>query len=396
MEAIAVPQSMQWLSGRIFDTDGHEMMPSQEWVTHFGPEARAFGEASAIPDGEDRNHTGVPDYRGDVAPIGPDIGSIKGAGAPGATDPLRRLEVLDALGIRKQLMFPGSIGLYGFLLYLGKRPPGIPDAAVPDQAGVLRWMEIYNEWAIGVARTSDRLRPVLPLIGDTPEQLYINGRHLIDNGIKGLWIASGDLTGGRSPAHPDLDPLWSLMAESGTSGFLHGGGEGDFLATREWRNAPAFTGYKSMAEFDFDPWSMSIYHLPSQNYLTTLVLGGVFERHPKLHFGVAEVGSHWVGPMMAGMDLLHRSFQRNEANPLKRKPSDYVRSNVRVSVLYYEPIDEWIEQYEGLEDVLCFGTDYPHVEGGNDIIERFGKRLSRLGRDVSEKFFVTNGAALFG
>jgi Amidohydrolase len=215
-------------------------------------------------------------------------------------------------------------------------------------------------------------------------------------GIKGLWIASGDLTGGRSPAHPDLDPLRSLMAESGTSGFLHGGGEGDFLATREWRNAPAFTGYKSMAEFDFDPWSMSIYHLPSQNYLTTLVLGGVFERHPKLHFGVAEVGSHWVGPMMASMDLLHRSFRRNEANPLTGKPSDYIRSNVRVSVLYYEPIDEWMEQFEGLEDVLCFGTDYPHVEGGNDIIERFGKRLSRLGRDVSEKFFVTNGEALFG
>ena len=396
MEAIAVPQSMQWLSGRIFDTDGHEMMPSQEWVKHFGPEALTFAEASAIPDGEDRNHTGVPDYRGDVATIGPDIGSIKGANAPGATDPLRRLEVLDALGIRKQLMFPGSIGLYGFLLYLGKRPPGIPNAAVPDRAGALRWMEIYSEWAFGVARTSDRLRPVLPLIGDTPEQLYANARHLIDNGIKGLWIASGDLTGGCSPAHPDLDPLWALMAESGTSGFLHGGGEGDFLATREWRNAPAFTGYKSMAEFDFDPWSMSIYHLPSQNYLTTLVFGGVFERHPALHFGVAEVGSHWVGPMMASMDLLHRSFRRNEANPLTRQPSDYVRSNIRVSVLYYEPVDDWIEQFEGLEDVLCFGTDYPHVEGGNDIIERFGKRLSRLGRDVSEKFFVTNGEALFG
>jgi predicted TIM-barrel fold metal-dependent hydrolase len=65
-------------------------------------------------------------------------------------------------------------------------------------------------------------------------------------------------------------------------------------------------------------------------------------------------------------------------------------------MLMHRHLPIWFAQYEGLEDVLCFGTDYPHVEGGNDIIERFGKRLSRLGRDVSEKFFVTNGAALFG
>jgi acyl-coenzyme A synthetase/AMP-(fatty) acid ligase len=51
------------------------------------------------------------------------------------------------------------------------------------------------------------------------------------------------------------------------------------------------------------------------------------------------------------------------------------------------------------KDGYLFLTDrfsFKINSGGNDIIERIGKRLSRQGRDVSEKFFVTNGEALFG
>lgn len=395
MPSIAVPDPFKWLAGRICDIDGHEAMPAQEWVRHFGPEVAAYAEAASIPDEDDKNTTGIADYQGDVAPIGADVGMRKGSAAPGATDMDRRIAVLDALGIRKQLMFPGSIGLYGFLLYMGKRPPGIPDHVVPDKAGARRWLHLYDEWAADIARRYDRIRPVLPVLGDTPQELIAHARKLIDSGIRAFWFAGGALPGGLSPAHPDLDYLWAMMAESGTIGTLHGGGEGDFLATREWRNAPAFTGYKSMAEFDFDPWSMSIYHLPTQNFLNVLVLGGVFERHPKLHFVAAELGSHWAGPMMESMDLLNHAFRRSAANPLTRRPSDYVRSNVRISTLYYEQIDTWIEKYEGLEDVLCFSTDYPHVEGGNDVIERYGRRLERLGKDKLEKFFVTNGELVF-
>jgi len=390
MESVALPDTMKWLSGRILDVDAHEMMPAQEWAGQFGSEVKELAQACCEPNPEDANALGVADYAGDVAPVGPDVGSVKGASAPGATDPARRLQVMDAMGVRRQLMFPGSIGLSGFLFYIGKRPPGFPDHVVPDRKGAERWLALYNDWAIDLARRHDRIRPVLPLIGDTPAELLANASHLIDNGIRALWLASGIPPGGRSPAHPDLYPLWSLMAESGTAGLLHGGGEGDFLATREWRNAPAFNGYQQYAEFDFDPWSMSVYHLPSQNFITALVLGGVFEKHPKLRFGAAELGSHWVGPMVAGMDLVHRSFRKSSGNPLKRLPSDYVRSNVRVSTLYYEEIDEWIEQY-GLEDVLCFSTDYPHIEGGKDVLARYGKRLERLGDKVMEKFFVSNG-----
>jgi predicted TIM-barrel fold metal-dependent hydrolase len=48
----------------------------------------------------------------------------------------------------------------------------------------------------------------------------------------------------------------------------------------------------------------------------------------------------------------------------------------------------------GLEDVYCFASDYPHVEGGKKPVEKFAASLEHLGSRVMEKFFVTNGELL--
>ena len=46
----AMPQGLQYLSGRILDIDSHEMMPAQVWVREFGPiasfERAPFGRQS--------------------------------------------------------------------------------------------------------------------------------------------------------------------------------------------------------------------------------------------------------------------------------------------------------------------------------------------------------------
>ncbi len=44
--------------------------------------------------------------------------------------------------------------------------------------------------------------------------------------------------------------------------------------------------------------------------------------------------------------------------------------------------------------MLCFSTDYPHVEGGTDPLGRFASILARHGPEVIERFFVTNGQLL--
>lgn len=75
---------------------------------------------------------------------------------------------------------------------------------------------------------------------------------------------------------------------------------------------------------------------------------------------------------------------------LAHRPSDYLRSNVRVTPFVFEPVDVYLDRYD-LADVLCFSTDYPHVEGGRDPLGVFVAVRPRVGAATVEKFFVTNG-----
>ena len=75
------------------------------------------------------------------------------------------------------------------------------------------------------------------------------------------------------------------------------------------------------------------------------------------------------------------------------KPSEYVRRNIRVTAFSFEPVETYIERSE-MDDVYCYASDYPHVEGGKNQLEVFSEKVTPLGMDVTEKFFVRNGSFL--
>jgi hypothetical protein len=70
-------------------------------------------------------------------------------------------------------------------------------------------------------------------------------------------------------------------------------------------------------------------------------------------------------------------------------PSSYIKRNVRVSCFDFEPVNTYIQRY-GIEDVYCFASDYPHLEGGKDPVGSFYGSLAPLGEPVLEKFFLRN------
>src|SRR2546423_5117789 len=98
--------------------------------------------------------------------------------------------------------------------------------------------------------------------------------------------------------------------------------------------------------------------------VSSMVMGGVFERFPKLRVAFLEAGVGWV-PFM--MDRLDRSYDvwsgrkyKEFSEWLKKKPSEYIRSGR----IYFN--------CEGDEDtlpyalkrirpnVLMFASDFPH------------------------------------
>jgi predicted TIM-barrel fold metal-dependent hydrolase len=194
-----------------------------------------------------------------------------------------------------------------------------------------------------------------------------------------------------------------MLAEANVPLTLHIGGELFFFRTAKWASAKAFEGFKFNEETSMDPWRLSVLHYAPQNFVATMITGGVFDRHPNLRVGVVEYGAHWVGPMAEMLDLWHdnnnsiglRQFADGSVSrKLPMRPSEYLARNVRVSPFDFEPVGKYIARHRNLEDVYCFASDYPHVEGGKSPLKDFSESLEPLGSEVLEKFFVTNGRLL--
>ena len=394
-----MPSGMKHLKGEILDLDSHEQMPAQILVREMGPIMADF-QRMWLSNGEDnshdRHHPNVPGYKEDDAPIDPaTIWDQKGPRAPGAADPARRNEVMDVMGIKRQLMF-ATAGMHcAFLAHL---PPSDgfgaeirPDPEERRDYG-LQLLKTYNSWGMKVARENPRVRPVLNLYCDNLDDLMSQAREMIANKVRAVTLYTNKLPGGVSPAHPDLDPFWSLMEDNQVAVCLHVHLDGQIFAVDGWDDAPAFEGFKALGEFRVDPFSMAHFHTMAENFLLVMTLGGVFERHPMLRFVVAELGAGWIGPLCDRLDMwYHQDIARTLAKGegLPQPPSFYIKRNVRCSGFDFEPIDRYIQNY-GLEDVLCFASDYPHIEGGKNPIGTLYGKLERLGDEVVEKFFVKN------
>lgn len=401
MTTVSLPEGLLQYAGRICDLDSHEMLPAQAWVETYGTVATELADVFLTQQETDefnKNHPNVPDFAGDTRPVDPaSVWLQKGCKAPGAMDIARRLEVMDAMGVGRQLMFPTGLGLFGLVLAVMPQENlyhCMGNIGGDRRAKGKELLKAYNEWGLRVGRISDRVRPALPLLAETVDELMESARYLLGNGARALFLPSSIPPGGRSPAHPDLDPFWQMVTDANAVICLHIGGEGGtFLDTPEWGNSPVFENFRSLGEFRVDPWALSVQHLPTQNLLATAIVGGVFDRHPDLRFAAVETGAGWIGPLLENLDVwnaMGKAFGTKDSFKLPEKPSFYIRRNVRVTPFDFEPIDRYIEWY-GLEDVLCFASDYPHVEGGTNPAGAMYDRIARLGPDVVEKFFVTNG-----
>jgi predicted TIM-barrel fold metal-dependent hydrolase len=395
------------LLDRTLDVDGHEFAPPHLWGAVFGPTAAKLApvcEPFAAMMGED--YMVLPHLIGDHMPMTlENVWRVRTTGAPGAFDMRRRLEAMDLMGVRRQLIFP-SFGLFAQILATGPDGGGAIAQAMqnllggglsPQEAQRLGWAAIdeYNDWAVRTsALDPDRLRPVgiLKHARDV-DDLIAQAKGLIDRGLRGVLINTGSPPAGISPAAHALDPFWALLAERDVPILAHVGGDLGFLGSSQWSAAEAFTPTKMGLEVGLDPYSYATVHLCVVHWLTVMVMGGVFERHPRLRFGAMELGGHWLGPLADNLDMWATTIFARRMKPIiSMRPSEHLARNVRVTPYnIIEPIDELMTRYPQLASCYCYSTDYPHLEGGTDIKAKVYGTLKPLGEEILEKYFVRNG-----
>jgi predicted TIM-barrel fold metal-dependent hydrolase len=395
------------LVGVVNDADAHEMAPMHVWGDVFGPAAGLMSDVLAgfiEEQGNDPFGLYRPELRADDVEItSQSVWNIRGPGAPSAADFTRRLEVLDVMGIDKQLLFPSFAilasvmstaaesflrGKWGLTLPI-EEIRALGRGAIAD----------YNDWSARVtAMAPDRLRPVGYVVDDgSVADLLNQARDLVGRGIRAINIPAGTPPGGVSPADPALDPFWEFAASSDVPVLLHVGGDRGFMASTAWSAAPAFApGKVGSAEIGVDPYSIATIQFAPSNFLTAMTLGGVFERFPNLRFGVIELGCTWFGPLSESLDMCARDvFAKRLAPYLSMRPSEYLARNVRVTPFnQFEPVERELERYPHLRSCYCFSSDYPHYEGGIDSKRMLYERLVSLGDDVLDGFFRRNAQLL--
>lgn len=310
----------------------------------------------------------------------PLISGPKGWAAYGASTPDERTKALDLLGFDKQLVFP-TFALGQF-------------ARSSDEDTVYAGASALNRGMASFCGDDPRMQAVgfVPL--SNPERAIASLDEALKAGVSAVWVLS-DPPGDFSPAHVDLHPVWARLQEAQVPLVLHIGG-GKLLPKPYHNNGlPRPTDFLGGGENLRGKDYPALCHSP-QNFLTSMVLDGVFAKFEGLQCGVIELGATWVPTFLMMLDQAAHAFKRMEPvlRGLELKPSEYVKRQVKFSLFPYEDIG-WLIEQAGPE-LFMFASDYPHPEGGRDPIGSFEKRLdaSDIGATARDMFYEKNYAKL--
>lgn len=368
---------------RIFDADSH-VMELPGWLESYASESvrdrirplylGGAGKlaAEAVAQAEQR--------RGDAAAaaaLEDALMKAKGWNALGAFDPVERSRALDLLGFESQLVF----GTFAATQYAGS------DDELAHE-GTLA----HNRAMADFCSDDPRLVAVGQAYWGDPTRTLQQVNQAMDVGCGAVLLPSHPGRG-LSPTHPDYDAVWSTLEERGVPFLVHIGGGGRTLRPAFHENGRPVSDFLGGGENIRAKDYMAIHQAPEQ-FLSALVLDGVFEVHPRLRGGCIEMGAMWVVPWLRRLDLAQATFKKTEPTlaSLPLAASDYVHRQLWFTPFPTEPVGWMIE--EAGDDLFLFSSDYPHPEGGRDPLARFEEALTSTPPEAQERFYWRNFAEL--
>lgn len=130
-----------------------------------------------------------------------------------------------------------------------------------------------------------------------------------------------------------------------------------------------------------------------QSQVISLIIEGAFERFPALRISLIEGGFTWLPSLMWRIDKEWKGLRHNTPW-VKRRPSEYMRAHLRLTV---QPVDappnpthlaQILEQC-GAEDLLLYASDYPHRHESLDTLWEV------LSAEQMQKICTTNAKAFY-
>lgn len=303
---------------------------------------------------------------------GPEVGYPGSDQHQHLEDGSKRIAWLDEQGIDVQNIISGT----GYTLA----------RAITDPALGRRALEAVNTWMSDrTCETGGRLMTSVSLRYEDLDWTIAELTRMRERGSR-TYLLPAEPTGDIPPNHPDYDRLWAATTDLGMIPIVHVG-LSPVLYHPAWANTddPAVIRMISTLGHAGAP------------FLTGMVLGGVFERHPDLTIVFAEHGIDWITPLTFRLDAMAQPGM----SPLligdyrwPLSPADYIRRNIRVTPLPV-PHESPAATLEWLPTLPIFSSDYPHFEGSGDPMGHYQKELASLPEETRAGFLGENLAACF-
>ena len=256
-----------------------------------------------------------------------------------------RLQVMDRQGIDAIVVFPTMGCGVEEALRLDI------DATMATLAAFNRWLE--DDWGFAY---DGRIFAVPMLSLADPVAAAAEATSLIERGARIVHVRPAPVPGpgGRSRSLGDAvhDPVWAILAEASVPVAFHLGDSGYNRFSAAWGGPEVYEPF-----FNDVLSKVLVSDRAIHDAMASLIVHGVFHRHPGLRVASIENGSDWLHTLVKRL----RKLANQSPSAFAENPLDTVRRHVWVTPYCEEDLHA-LADLIGVEHVL-FGSDWPHGEG---------------------------------
>jgi predicted TIM-barrel fold metal-dependent hydrolase len=289
-----------------------------------------------------------------------------------------RVGIVEEQGLDAVLLFP-TLGC------------GVEEALRSDVSATMACLSAFNRWLEEDWGFSYRNRliavPMLSLAD--PDAALVELDSLLERGARIVHIRPAPVPGpngtGRSLGDRLHDPVWARLAEAGVPVAFHLGDSGYNSFAGAWGAAATFEAFGGVDALSRIVVSDRAIH----DAMASLILHGVFHRHPKLRVASIENGSDWLHLLVKRL----RKLANQTPSAFHEDPLDTVRQHIWTTP-YLEDDLRALAELIGVERIL-FGSDWPHGEGVAHPLD-FAKELSPFGESEVRRIMRANVLELLG
>ncbi|BAX93737.1 amidohydrolase family protein [Mycobacterium shigaense] len=289
-----------------------------------------------------------------------------------------RVAVLDTQDIETVFMLP-TFGC------------GVEEALKHDIDATMASVHAFNQWLDedwGFDRPDHRIisAPIISLAD--PAKALAEVDFVLARGAKLVLVRPAPVPGAvkpRSLGDRSHDLVWASLAEAGVPVGFHLSDSGYLHIAAAWGGKSTFEGFGAKDPLD----NVLLDDRAIHDTMASMIVHGVFTRHPKLKAVSIENGSYFVHRLIKRL----KKAANTQPRDFPEDPVEQLRNNVWIAPYYEDDLSELVEVI-GVDKIL-FGSDWPHGEGLESPLS-FAEELAAFSESDVRKIMRDNALDLLG